>query len=89
MNLKVDEVKLHQKDEIASGLLFAGDFDYSLVNMEKETKLDCLYRAIDKWQEDVSLFQVKIAENIIKTAQASISEQPEGIEQPEAEKVLH
>lgn len=89
LNLKVDEVKLQKKDRTVSGLLFAGDFDYSLVSMDKETKLESLYQAIDKWQQDVSLFQAKISQNIIKTAQAALSEQPEGIEQPEVEKVLH
>ena len=90
LNLKVDEVRLQKgEDTTIAALLFAGDFDYSLVNMNKETKLENLCQVIDNWQQDVSLFQDKISKNVIKTAQAAVSEQPEILNQLEAEKVLH
>lgn len=85
LNLKVDEARFQQgKTEAVPGLLFAGDFVYSLTQSTGEEKINKLKTAINNWQQDVDMFQLKISENIIKTAQAAMSSQLES----KSEKVL-
>lgn len=78
LNLMVDEARFQQgKAEAVPGLLFAGDFIYDLTQSTGEEKINKLKTAISNWQQDVVMFQEKISENIIKTAQADMSYQPE------------
>ncbi|MEL6439097.1 MAG: hypothetical protein AAFQ80_07585 [Cyanobacteria bacterium J06621_8] len=85
LNLKVDEARFQQGEKAAiPGLLFAGDFIYSVAELSGESKINSLKTAINNWQQDVGRFQLKISANIIKTAQASISEQSV----PSSDKVL-
>jgi len=85
LNLMIDEARFQSGEKIpVPGLLFAGDFIYSLAEVTKSEKINSLKTAINNWQQDVAMFQEKISENIIKTAQAAMSEQPEFTE----EKVL-
>lgn len=79
LNLKVDEARLQRENKTIPGLLFAGDFTYSLARQQGAEKLASLKSAIANWQQDVNLFQEKISTNIIKTAQAAISTQPESV----------
>ncbi|MBE9168126.1 hypothetical protein IQ238_11565 [Pleurocapsales cyanobacterium LEGE 06147] len=82
LSLKVDEARFQQGDANAiPGLLFVGDFIYSQAELTGEAKINSLKAAIDNWQQDVSMFQEKISANIIKTAQAAISSQPESIKE--------
>lgn len=78
LNLKVDEARFQQGENSAiPGLLFTGDFIYSVAELAGESKINSLKTAINNWEQDVAMFQSKISENIIKTAQAAMSEQPE------------
>ncbi|NJL51874.1 MAG: hypothetical protein HC930_05925 [Hydrococcus sp. SU_1_0] len=78
LNLKVDEARFQQGETNAiPGLLFAGDFIYSVAELSGESKINSFKIAINNWQQNVAMFQSKISENIIKTAQAAMSEQPE------------
>lgn len=87
LNLKVDEVRLQNKEATVPALLFAGDFNYLLAEKEAQSNSASMCKMIDNWQQDVSLFQEKISQNIIKTAQAALSEQPKLSSQLEPEKV--
>ena len=89
LNLKVDEVRLQNKEATVPALLFAGDFNYLLAEKEGQSNSASMCETIDNWQQDVSLFQEKISQNIIKTAQAALSEQPNLSSQLEPEKVTH
>lgn len=78
LNLMVDEARFQSgKAEALPGLLFAGDFIYDLTQSTGEEKINKLKAAISNWQQDVVMFQEKISENIIKTAQADMSYQLE------------
>jgi hypothetical protein len=78
LNLMVDEARFQQgENEAVPGLLFAGEFIYDLTQSTGEEKINKLKTAISNWQQDVVMFQEKISENIIKTAQADMSYQPE------------
>ena len=77
-SLKLDEARFQQgENKAVPGLLFAGDFIYSFGEQSGAEKIKSLKKVIANCQQDVSMFQSQISENIIKTAQASISSQPE------------
>ncbi|MEO1669338.1 MAG: hypothetical protein AAFR77_00915 [Cyanobacteria bacterium J06631_2] len=78
LNLKVDEARFQQgENEAVPGLFFAGDFVYSFAEQSGSEKIGSIKTAISNWQQDVTMFQSQISENIIKTAQAAMSSQPE------------
>lgn len=78
LNLKVDEARFQQGETSAiPGLLFAGDFIYSVAGLSGEEKVSKISSAIDNWQQDVAMFQSKISSDIIKTARAAMPEQSE------------
>lgn len=80
LNLKVDEARFQQGENTAiPGLLFAGDYIYSFDELSGVEKINSIKTAIANWQQDVNMFQLQISENIIKTAQAAVSEQPESV----------
>ena len=80
LNLKVDEVRFQQGENSAvPGLMFVGDFIYSFAEQSGSEKINRLKTAIASWQQDVKMFQAQISKNIIKTARAAISSQPESI----------
>ncbi|MEM8719053.1 MAG: hypothetical protein AAGE84_07055 [Cyanobacteria bacterium P01_G01_bin.39] len=78
---------MQNKEANVPALLFAGDFNYLLAEKEGQSNSASMCETIDNWQQDVSLFQEKISQNIIKTAQAALSEQPNLSSQLETEKV--